>query len=68
MIDNAYNEVWGYARDGKEYAIIGSTMGTHIFDVTDAVNSHEVVFIPGRVQGPSLIHRDFHDYDQYLCS
>lgn len=66
MIDNAYNEVWGYAKDGKEYAIIGSTIGTHIFDVTDPVNSHEVVMVPGAIQGSSLIHRDYHDYDDYL--
>jgi choice-of-anchor B domain-containing protein len=67
LIDNPYNEIWGYTDSvGNEYAIIGSSVGTHIFDVTDAVNSHEVVFIPGRIQGPSLIHRDFHDYEQYL--
>ena len=60
-------EIWGYTDStGNEYAIIGSSVGTHIFDVTNAVNSHEVVFIPGRIQGPSLIHRDFHDFDQYL--
>ncbi|HIA37089.1 MAG TPA: choice-of-anchor B family protein [Flavobacteriales bacterium] len=65
-IDNVYNEVWGYARDGREYAIIGSTIGTHIFDVTDPKNSHEVAMVPGAVQGNSLIHRDYHDYDDYL--
>ena len=29
---------WGYvAPDGKEYAIIGSTMAVNIFDVTNCV-------------------------------
>ncbi len=41
LYDNTYNAVWGYARDGREYGIIGSTMGTHIIDVT-----------PGDIQGP----------------
>ena len=32
--DNVYNEIWGVVVDGREYAIIGSTYGTHFFDVT----------------------------------
>lgn len=63
---NTYNEIWGYAKAGKEYAIIGSTAGTHIFDVTVPASSHEVAFVEGKVTGPSIVHRDFHDYDDYL--
>ncbi|TNF28511.1 MAG: choice-of-anchor B family protein, partial [Bacteroidetes bacterium] len=63
---NTYNEIWGYARDGKEYAIIGSTAGTHIFDVTEPANSEQVAFVEGKVTGPIIVHRDFHDYDDYL--
>ena len=29
LYNNAYNEVWGYAKNGREYAIIGTTRGTH---------------------------------------
>ena len=29
--ESVYNEVWGITKDGIEYAIIGSRMGTHIF-------------------------------------
>ncbi|MCB9169743.1 MAG: choice-of-anchor B family protein [Flavobacteriales bacterium] len=64
--DNQYDDVWGYAQDGSEYAIIGSSLGTHIFDVTDAVNGHQVAFIPGAVQGPMLVHRDMKTYQHYL--
>ena len=64
--NNTYNEVWGIAIDGREYAIIGSTYGTHILDVTDASNPTEVVRIPGKDQGPQIIHRDYHDYGCYL--
>lgn len=63
---NTYNEIWGYARDGKEYGIIGSTAGTHIFDVTEPANSEQVAFVEGKVTGPIIVHRDFHDYDDYL--
>lgn len=63
---NAYNEVWGYAANGKEYAIIGSTRGTHIFDVTDPVNAVEVDFIWGKDTGSQIVHRDYHDYKGYL--
>ncbi len=64
--DNTYNEIWGYEQGGREYAIIGSTDGTHIFDVTDANNVDTAYFIPGRVQGAQIIHRDYDTYRNYL--
>lgn len=64
--DNTYNEIWGYAADSREYAIIGSTAGTHFFDVTDPANSVQVDFVPGDAQGGAIIHRDYHDYNGYL--
>ena len=64
--NNTYNEVWGYEQDGREYAIIGSTAGTHFFDVTDAANAVEVDFIAGFDPGDHIIHRDYHDYNGYL--
>lgn len=63
---NTYNEIWGYAKDGNEYAIIGTTSGTHIFDVTNPATSEEVVFIDAALTGPQVIHRDYHDYEDYL--
>ncbi len=64
--DNAYNEIWGYAADGREYAIIGSTLGTHFIDVTDPSNIEEVQFVEGAVASPQIIHRDYHDNKGYL--
>ncbi|MFQ5335697.1 MAG: hypothetical protein ACE5DN_06450 [Flavobacteriales bacterium] len=64
--NNTYNEVWGFVQGGREYAVIGSTMGTHIFDVTDPINTTLVDFVPGAVQGGTIVHRDFHDYNGYL--
>lgn len=63
---NAYNEVWGYARDGREYGIIGTSLGTHFFDVTDPVNSLEVAFIQGQVSSSQIIHRDMKTYADHL--
>lgn len=64
--NNTYNEVWGFVINNKEFAVIGSTAGTHIFDVTDAENSKEVQFIAGEDFGPAIIHRDYHDRNGYL--
>lgn len=66
LYDNAYNEVWGMVYNNKEFAVIGSTDGTHIFDVTDPVASTQVAYIPGAAQGAAIIHRDYHDLDGYL--
>lgn len=64
--DNVYNEVWGLFVNDHEFAVIGSTMGTHIIDVTDTDNIEEVFFIEGAHTGPAIIHRDYHDNDGYL--
>ena len=63
---NTYNEIWGYAKNGREYAIIGSTAGTHIFDITDVNNVDTVYFIPGKIQGGAIVHRDYDTYQDYL--
>ena len=34
MYDNTYNECWGLVVNDREFAVIGSTSGTHIFDIT----------------------------------
>ena len=63
---NVYNEVWGFVQGGREYAVIGSTDGTHIFDVTDPANAYEAAFVAGKAQGTAIVHRDYHDYNGYL--
>jgi len=63
---NVYNETWTWAGGGREYAIIGSTMGTHFFDVTDTANVVEVGMVPGAAQGTDIIHRDYKHLDHYL--
>ena len=64
--DNAYNECWGFEVNNTEIAVIGSTEGTHFFDVTDPQNSTEVAFVAGAYTGGGVVHRDYHDYQGYL--
>ena len=64
--NNIYNEIWGYAINDHEYAIIGSTDGTHFIDVTDPTNPFEAFFVRGRSTGAAIIHRDYDDYQGYL--
>ena len=45
--NNTYNECWGVTINDREFAIIGSTEGTHIFDITNPYSSYEVAFIQG---------------------
>ena len=66
LYNNAYNEVWGMVYNNKEFAVIGSTDGTHIFDVTNPSASTQVAYIPGADQGAAIVHRDYHDLDGYL--
>ena len=64
-IGGQYTEVYGFVYDNKEYAVIGTTLGTHIIDVTNPFNSQEVSYIAGANQG-NIIHRDYHVLDNYL--
>lgn len=64
--DSRYNDVWGFERDGKEYAVIGSTNGTHIIHIPADNALREVAYIPGGAQGDFVIHRDYATYGDYL--
>ncbi len=64
--DNTYNEIWGVEINGTEIAIIGSTAGTHFFDVSNPATASEIAFVAGAFTGSSVVHRDYHDYNGYL--
>ena len=66
LFDNAYNDVWGFKVNNHEYAVIGSTFGTHIIDVTDPTDIFEVERFQGKDFGGDIIHRDFHEYKGYI--
>lgn len=56
---SAFNDIWGYAADGNEYAIIGGTAAVFFFDVTDPKNPRYIDQFPG---GDTTIWRDMKTY------
>ena len=64
--NSPYNECWGFEVNGSEIAVIGSTAGTHFFDVTNPATATEVAFVAGAYTGAGVIHRDYHDFEGYL--
>lgn len=59
-----FNDCWGYAQDGKEYALAGSTEGTHFFQIVDN-RFQPVDFIAANFSSSSVIHRDIKTYEHY---
>ncbi len=55
------NDVYGYADQGREYAIVGRVTGTSIVDLTDPYNPVELFDIPG----PESTWRDMKTWDHY---
>jgi len=64
-LGGSYTDVYGVVINGGEYAVIGSTMGTHIIDVTDPTQCYEAAFVPG-AQQYNVTHRDYFSMDNYL--
>lgn len=58
----AYNEIWGFAKDGREYAIVGSASYIHFFDVTIPTIPFLLDEFPG---GDTTIWRDIKTYGNY---
>ncbi len=64
--ESVFNEVWGFVQAGKEYAVIGSTAGTHFFLVNDNNDLDSIGFVQGKHVATDAVHRDYHDYSGYL--
>lgn len=60
----AFNDVWGYAANGREYAIMGSMEGFYIFDITTPTTPTIVTFQAGASN--FSLWRDFKTYQNYL--
>lgn len=61
-----YTDCWGFVQDGQEYAVIGSTEGTHFFKIGNDNKLHDVGFVRGRFSSAQVVHRDYKDYHGYL--
>ena len=60
------NDIWGYTDpDGHEFALVGHTSGTYIFDVS--TNPHEPIEV-GFFSGPNVTHRDLKVHEHYCYS
>jgi choice-of-anchor B domain-containing protein len=53
--------VWGYAQDGKEYALLGGQLGLIIVDVTDPDNPIQITQVPG----PNNLWKEIKTYQHY---
>jgi choice-of-anchor B domain-containing protein len=61
-MDFQFNEVWAFEQDQRQYAVIGSTMGIHLFElINDSIH-----FLWEEQYSTQIIHRDYHDYNGYL--
>lgn len=60
-----YSDCWGYAMNGREYAMLGSTEGVHFFEIETDGHLREVDFVEGKYAHPSVVHRDIKTYEHY---
>jgi choice-of-anchor B domain-containing protein len=61
--DAGYSACWSYIHgDGREYAAIGATNGTAIYNVTDPYSVYRVAYIPG----PNSPWREMKSYRNWL--
>ncbi|MFT5858947.1 MAG: choice-of-anchor B domain-containing protein [Flavobacteriaceae bacterium] len=61
-----YNECFGFVQSGKEYAIAGSTEGSHFFHLSADDKFVPTGFIEGKFNNAQVIHRDFARYQDYI--
>ena len=61
-----FSSCWAFVQNGKEYGVIGSTEGAHIFELTDQDSLRLVDFVPGRFQSAQAITREYKHYQNYL--
>ena len=61
-----YSDCYGFVWENEEYAVIGSTEGTHVYQIA---SNNELVpkgFVAGRYVNMSVSHRDYATYQNYL--
>jgi choice-of-anchor B domain-containing protein len=61
-----FSSCWAFVQNGREYGVIGSTEGAHIFELTEQDSLRFVDFVPGRFQSAQAITREYKNYQNYL--
>jgi choice-of-anchor B domain-containing protein len=62
-----FSGCWGFVYKGKEYAVIGSTEGTHFFKIEND-KLHPAGFVEGKFNSSMVVHREFKTFQNYLYS
>lgn len=58
-----YNDIWGYTtRDGREYALVGTTTGVSVVNIMDREAPYETAFFPG----PTSTWRDIKTFGPFM--
>jgi len=61
-----YSDCFGFVQNGNEYAVIGSTEGTHVFLINDESKLIPKGFIKGRYSSTFVQHREYAVFQHYL--
>ncbi len=61
-----YSDCFGFTQNGNEYAVIGSTEGTHVFLINDQDKLIPKGFIKGRYSTTFVQHREYAVFKHYL--
>jgi choice-of-anchor B domain-containing protein len=61
-----FSSCWAFVQNGREYGVIGSTEGAHIFELTEQDSLRFVDFVPGRYQSAQAITREYKHYQNYV--
>ncbi|MEY3844165.1 MAG: hypothetical protein RL293_587 [Bacteroidota bacterium] len=61
-----FSSCWAFVQNGREYGVIGSTEGAHIFELTEQDSLRFVDFVPGRFQSAQAITREYKHFQNYL--
>jgi choice-of-anchor B domain-containing protein len=61
-----FSSCWAFVQNGREYGVIGSTEGAHIFELTEQDSLRFVDFVPGRFQSAQVITREYKNYQNFL--
>ena len=61
-----YSDCFGFTQNGKEYAVIGSTEGTHVFLINEQDQFIPKGFVKGRYSSTFVQHREYAVFKNYL--
>lgn len=61
-----YSGCWAFEQAGREYGIIGSTEGTHFFELTETDKFKFIDFVSGRFVSSQAINREYKHFKNYV--